>query len=155
MKKALLLMSVAILTACNSSGESKSSKIEKTSEKPTAAVKLMTKADYLQKIHNYEKSPNDFIYEGKLPSIVNFSAAWCGQCRKVAPILDKMAVKYDGKINIYKIDVDTEEELAAVHGIKAIPTMILFPMNGQPQIIRGALPEDQIEAAIQQVLLSK
>ena len=158
MKKVLLLLGIAMAISCNSNGEGNKSQeaTENVAKKvlPTASVKHITKAEYLQLVYNYEKNPKTFVYEGKIPAIVDFYADWCGPCKRVAPILDKLAAKYAGKINIYKVDVDAEKDLAGAHGIQSIPTMILFPIGGQPQVVQGALPEDQLEAAIQQVLLA-
>lgn len=157
MKKILLVAVAGLLFAGSCSGEKKP-KAENTNAPKavaTAGIKHITKAEYLKLVWNYEKNPKTFVFEGKTPVIVDFYATWCGPCKRVAPILEKMAQKYAGKITIYKVDVDEERDLAAAHGIQSIPTMYFYPKTGQPQVVQGALGEDQLEQAIQQVLLSK
>ena len=67
---------------------------------------------------------------GDQPLVVDFWATWCGPCRMVAPIIEELAAKYDGKIVVGKCDVEDKDELAAEFGIRNIPT-ILFFKNGE------------------------
>lgn len=157
MNKFLLLATAALFLQCTQSNAetkkvAKAKPAKSTAAAPAATVKHITKAEYLALVYNYEKNPDAFAFEGKLPAIVDFYADWCGPCKRVAPILDKMAAKYAGKVNIYKVDVDNEKELASAHGIRSIPTMIFFPMKGQPQVVQGALPEAQLEDALTKIL---
>lgn len=156
-KKFLLVAAVGLLFACNSSGEKKPStgKVAAGKIADAAGVKHIGKTEFLTLIYNYEKSPKTFVYNGKLPSIVDFYAVWCGPCKRVAPILDKLALKYAGKINIYKVDVDQEPDLASAFGIQSIPTMYFYPKTGEPQVVQGAMGEEQLEQAIQKVLFAK
>ena len=66
----------------------------------------LTKAEFLDKVVNYEANPNEWKYLGDKPAIVDFYASWCGPCKMVAPILDELAQEYDGKIYVYKIDTE-------------------------------------------------
>ena len=92
---------------------------------------------------------------GDKPAIIDFYASWCGPCKMIAPILDELAAEYAEEIYIYKIDTEQEQELAAAFGIQSIPTLLLVPMNENPQIIRGALPKASFKEAIDKVLLKK
>ena len=74
---------------------------------------------------NYES----IVTEG-LPVVVDFSATWCGPCKKIAPIIEKLAVEYQGRVNIGKCDVDDNEELTSKFGIRNVPTVI-FIKNGE------------------------
>lgn len=97
----------------------------------------ISKADFLKLVMNYETNTETWMFEGDKPCLIDFYADWCGPCRITSPILDELAGTYAGKINIYKIDVDVEKELAAVFGIQSIPTFLFCPMNGQPTISSG------------------
>lgn len=112
----------------------------------------LTKQTFLDKVFNYEKS-KDWKFEGKLPCIIDFYADWCGPCKMVAPILEELSKEYEGKINIYKVDTEVEQELAGAFGIQSIPSMLFCPQDGQPQMAQGALPKDSLKQAIEEVLL--
>jgi thioredoxin len=106
---------------------------EQTSTKPVH----LTKQDFLDKVMDYEKNPREWVYKGKLPCLIDFYADWCAPCRITAPILEELAEDYAGKINIYKIDIQRERELARVFGISGIPAFLYCPMDGNPSITSG------------------
>lgn len=117
-------------------------------------VEHLTKQTFLEKVFNYEKN-TEWKFEGNLPCLIDFYADWCGPCKMVAPILDELSVEYAGKINIYKINTEEEQELAGAFGIRSIPSMLFVPMNDQPQMAVGALPKDNLKQAISEVLLKE
>ena len=114
-------------------------------------VEHLTKETFLEKVFNYEKN-KEWKFEGDIPAIVDFYADWCGPCKMVAPILDELSGEYEGKINIYKVDTEAEQELAAIFGIRSIPSMLFVPMEDKPQMSAGALPKDSLKDAIKDVL---
>ena len=118
-------------------------------------VKELTKQEFLSKVANYEASPDKWIYEGDKPCIVDFFATWCGPCKMIAPILEELAGEYEGKIDIYKVDTEKEEELAASFGIRSIPSLLFCPMGEHPQMARGAMSKADFKKAIEEVLLKK
>ena len=124
-----------------------------TSDATETNVKHLSKKEFLEKIYNYEKNPDKWVYEGDKPAIVDFYATWCGPCKVVAPILEELANEYAGKIVIYKIDTDKERELSAALGIQSIPTLLFIPMKGDPQVAQGALPKESLKRAIDEFLL--
>jgi thioredoxin 1 len=111
----------------------------------------LTKQTFLEKVFNYEKN-KDWMYEGKLPSIIDFYADWCGPCKMIAPVLEELSNEYAGKINIYKVDTEAEQELAAAFAIRSIPSMLFIPMSEQPQMANGALPKQELHKLIKEVL---
>ncbi|HNS17208.1 MAG TPA: thioredoxin [Bacteroidales bacterium] len=114
----------------------------------------LTKDTFLKKIFNYEEN-QEWKFEGKLPCVIDFYADWCGPCKMVAPILEELSKEYDGKIDIYKVNTEDEQELSSVFGIRSIPSMLFCPMNGQPQMAVGALPKNSLRQAIDDILLGK
>lgn len=119
----------------------------------TMKTEHLTKATFLEKVMDYEKNPNEFKYLGDKPALIDFYATWCGPCKALAPSLEELAEEYDGKVHIYKIDVDKEQELAAVFGVRSVPSLLFIPMDGQPQMAAGAMPKNALEDVIKEVLL--
>jgi thioredoxin 1 len=114
-------------------------------------VESLTKDSFLQKVFNYEQN-KEWKFEGKLPCIIDFYADWCGPCKMVEPILQELAQEYQGKLNIYRVDTQAQQELAAAFGIQSIPSMLFVPLNDKPQMVMGALPKNALKKAIKEVL---
>ena len=112
----------------------------------------LTKETFTAKVFDFENN-KEWKFSGELPCIIDFYADWCGPCKMVAPILEQLSNEYKGKINIYKIDTDQEQELAAVFGIRSIPSLLFCPREGKPQMAMGALPKEAFVDAINNVLL--
>jgi thioredoxin len=112
----------------------------------------LTKETFMQKVFNYEDN-QEWKYEGARPCLIDFYADWCGPCKIVAPILEELSKEYEGKIDIFKINTEEEQELSAVFGIRSIPTMLFCPVEGNPQMAVGALPKNSLKQAIDEVLL--
>lgn len=121
-------------------------------EKPTTKVVHITKADFLKKVYDFEKNPDEWKYLGSQPAIVDFYADWCGPCRQLSPVLDELAKEYSGKLTIYKVNVDNERGLATFFGIRSIPTLLFIPMKDKPQRSLGALSKTELKGIIKDVL---
>lgn len=164
MKKILgasLVLFMIAFTACGNQTKDSAASNETTTENVTSTetVKMgtikLTKAEFLAKVANYEENPNEWVYMGDKPCIVDFYADWCGPCKVIAPILEELAKEYAGQIYIYKVDTEQERELAGAFGIRSIPSLLFVPMEGQPQMAMGALPKETFKKAIDEVLLNK
>lgn len=116
-------------------------------------IKLTTE-DFKQKVFDYTQS-QEWKYEGNLPAIIDFYADWCGPCKMVAPVLEELAREYEGKLVIYKVDTEKEEELSAVFGIRSIPTFLFIPVNGAPMLQPGAFPKNVFKQVIEEQLLKE
>jgi thioredoxin len=112
----------------------------------------LTKETFMQKVFNYEDN-TEWKYEGERPCVIDFYADWCQPCKIVTPILEELSREYDGKVDIFKINTEEEQELSAVFGIRSIPTLLFCPVEGQPQMAVGALPKQSLKQAIDEVLL--
>ena len=111
----------------------------------------LTMTSFKEKVFNFEAN-KEWKYEGDLPAIIDFYADWCAPCRMVAPVLEELGKKYDGKLRVYKIDTEAEPELAGMFQVQSIPTIFFIPMEGQPTYAMGALPKKELERAISDVL---
>ena len=116
------------------------------------SLEHLTKETFISKVFDYENN-KEWNFQGELPCLIDFYADWCSPCKMVAPILEELAVEYKGKINIYKVDTEAEQELAAVFGIRSIPSLLFCPSDGAPQMAMGALPKDTFKKAIDDILL--
>ncbi len=117
--------------------EGNTNKAESSQKKNVGDPVKIGKQGFLDQIMDYEKNKTEWVYKGELPSLVDFYADWCRPCRMTSPILDELAEEYKGQIIIYKVDIDEEKELAAVFGVRSIPTFLFIPMNSDPQLSAG------------------
>ena len=111
----------------------------------------LTKETFLCKVFDYEKN-KEWKFEGAKPCVIDFYADWCGPCKMVAPVLEELAHDFEGKLDIYKVDTEEEQELASVFGIRSIPSILFVPAQGQPQMAMGALPKETFIKAFKDVL---
>ena len=111
----------------------------------------LTKEAFLDKVFNYEKE-KEWNYRGDLPAIVDFWAEWCGPCKMIAPVLEELSNEYEGKLKIYKINTDEEQELSQAFGVQSIPTLLFIPLDDKPQMAAGALPRETLLKAMKDVL---
>jgi thioredoxin 1 len=112
----------------------------------------LTEETFKQKVFNYDLN-KEWKYEGNRPAIIDFYADWCAPCRMVAPILEELKEEYGDKLNIYKVDTESEQNLSAMFGIQSIPSLLFVPVEGQPQMAMGALPKETFKRAISEVLM--
>ncbi len=113
----------------------------------------LTKESFVKLVYNYEASPNVWKYEGDKPCIIDFYATWCGPCKMLAPSLEKISEEYNGKLIVYKVDVDKNPELAGMFGIRSVPTLLWIPLNGTPSLSQGVLPKNQLDELVKSTLL--
>ena len=153
--KKLLVTAACILTFAAGADGQTDNKNDNTKQTNTMKTIALTKADFLKKVADYEKNPEEWIYLGDNPAIIDFYASWCGPCKMVAPVLEELAAEYDGQIYVYKVNTEQEQELAALFNIRSIPSFLFIPMNDKPQMAMGAMPKSSFKEAIDGVLLKK
>jgi thioredoxin len=138
------ILSVFVLSCNGQSNKESTAQVVQTSEKTRinslqtdASPVHITKDQFLTLVMDYEKNPEVWQFQGEKPCLIDFYADWCAPCRITSPILEDLAKQYAGKINVYKIDIEKEQELAAVFGVQSIPTFLFCPLDGKPTISSG------------------
>ncbi|MBR5099716.1 MAG: thioredoxin [Bacteroidales bacterium] len=94
----------------------------------------------------------EIVKQGELPVVVDFWATWCGPCRMISPIIDKMAEKYAGRVNVVKCNVDESTDIPMQFGIRNIPTLLFFKGGELVGKSVGAVPQAEIERKIEELL---
>jgi thioredoxin 1 len=144
-----LTLGIIPVTSCQSQQQKKET--SNTASASKQAVEHLTTASFKQKVFNFDVN-KEWKYAGDKPAIIDFYADWCGPCRIVAPTVAKIAEDYKGKINVYKVNVDNEQELASAFGVSGIPAILFIPMTDRPQMSTGVLSKEAFDKAIKDVL---
>ncbi|HAL65603.1 MAG TPA: thiol reductase thioredoxin [Bacteroidales bacterium] len=157
MKKIFLFttLSIVILAfiSCGRNQKTESSENQTDKEALGEQVVQLNGELFREMIWDYTSSPDQWKYKGNKPSVIDFYADWCKPCRIVAPIMEELALKYQGKVTIYKVNTDKEKEVASAFGIRGIPSVLFCPKKGKPQMATGALPKDTYVEVIEEFLL--
>ena len=111
-------------------------------------VTYLTTADFKQKVMDYETHPQEWVFAGHRPVVIDFYATWCRPCKMMSPIVEQLAKQNAGKVDFYKVDIDQEPELASVFGIQSIPTFLFIPMKGKPTAQMGMMEKEEMEKVI-------
>ena len=152
---ALMLFAGIFTSSC--SNKNANQKIAQTSPDSVSDKKQntmeMTLEMFNERIMDMKNNPNKWAYKGTRPAIIDFYATWCGPCKITAPILDSLAFEYKGKLEVYKVDVDKQRELASMFGIESIPSLLFIPIKGQPLMQVGAEGRADLEKIIKEKLL--
>lgn len=106
---------------------------------------------FKEKVFDYVNE-KEWKYKGDKPAIIDFYADWCSPCKMLAPILEEIDAEYNDKIQIYKINTEEEQELSYAFGIQSIPSILFIPLDDQPRMAVGALPKNNLEEIIKDVL---
>lgn len=102
---------------------------------------------FKEKVFDFEKN-KDWAFKGSRPAIIDFYADWCGPCHMLAPTLERVAETYKGQVDIYKINTEESPELAALFGVRGIPSLLFIPTQGEPAMSSGVIPEESFTQAI-------
>lgn len=113
----------------------------------------LTSEQFMARVGDYKSNPGHFEFLGDKPALIDFYAEWCGPCKMLAPVLEELSGEYAGKVDIYKVNVDEEEELAMLFGIRSIPTLIFIGQDGTMHRSQGAMGKPQLKEAIEKTLL--
>ena len=156
----IMLAMTTVLSACSSNKKNVEKQVEQVAEeqsqpdsgKNAGAVDYLSTAEFRNKIMDYVEHPDEWVYKGTRPAVIDFYTTWCGPCKMMAPIVEEMAKTYAGKVDFYKVDIDKEQELAQTFGIQSIPTFLFIPVKGKPSAQMGAMQKADFEEMVKTVL---
>lgn len=110
----------------------------------------ITTADFKKYVWDFEIDNQNIVLKTNVPVILDFYATWCRPCKMLSPELKALQKEYQGKLVIYKIDVDKERELARFFGVKAMPTLYFIPLKGKATYAQGYMTQDQLKSIVDQ-----
>lgn len=113
-------------------------------------MEILNSETFKSKVYNYEQN-KDWTFIGQRPAIIDFYADWCAPCRALAPVLDEVAQKYQGKVDIYKVDTEASPELAHLFSVRGIPAILFIPLQGEPAMASGFMPATSFDEAIKEL----
>ena len=115
----------------------------------------LTKGGFLRRVADIATLADEWKFLGNKPAVIDFYATWCGPCKALSPILEEVSEEYAGKVDIYKVNVDDEQELSRMFEIRSIPTLFFIPLNGKPHRTMGAMSKEQLRKAIDELIKSR
>lgn len=110
---------------------------------------------FKQEVYDFTKNPDTWTFNGDLPVVIDFFATWCGPCKMLSPVLDKLAGEYDGRIKVFKVDVDKEPELASMFRVRSVPTLVFVPKDANPMVMTGGMGIEGLRKIVDDNLLKK
>ena len=144
-----LLAAIMFFAGCANAGAQN----DKKKDEAPKAVKELNAASFSKQV--FDMNSENLVYLGDKPAIVDFTATWCGPCKRITPILEELAKEYEGQIVIYKIDVDKEKGLAQAFNVSSIPAVLYIPLSGEPVMTVGARGKERFIEEIGTLLLQK
>jgi thioredoxin len=145
----LIVTSLLIFASCGNAGAQN----DKNKDNAPKAVKELNAESFTKQV--FDMDSENLVFLGDKPTIVDFTASWCGPCQRISPILEELAKEYEGKITIYKIDVDKEKGLAHAFNVSSIPAVLYIPLEGEPVMTVGARGKERFKEEIKTLLLKK
>jgi thioredoxin len=152
--KTIIIAAVILISGLSCNNNAKTNNNVESKKVKKMKVEHLTKDQFISNIFDYQ-TKKEWEFSGDQPILIDFYADWCGPCKALAPVLEEIAYEYNGKVKIYKINTEEQQELAAAFGIRSIPSLLFIPKDGKPQMAQGALPKDALKESIDRVLLGE
>lgn len=152
----IAILGLMLLVGCKPKGSTEPKPSPERPRQESVAPKVtpveLTASEFKKRVANYETHPNEWVFLGDKPAVIDFYATWCGPCKATAPVFADLANTFAGKVDFYKIDIDRQPELASLFGVTSIPSLLFIPKDGKPTMSVGAMDKQRMRAAIQDLL---
>ena len=152
MNKTILFFLALVLAATTACGRGSSNnnpvKEETMATEGNGKVIHLTKAEFLAKVYNFEKNPEEWKYEGDKPAIVDFYADWCGPCKMLSPVIDELSGELEN-VNFVKVDIDQSMDLAQKFKIVSVPTLKVFKNGEEVDTLMGFMPKEVLKSKVE------
>jgi len=160
----LFRIALLLLVSCGGQKDSKTTDETETITKTelpasghwdgTGTVVYLSQDDFASQVFDFRNEKN-WNYKGTVPCVIDFYADWCKPCKLVAPIMDELAAKYKGKVQFFKINIDMEKDLTNAFRIQSIPSILVCPMQGNPVMTQGVLPQNEYERLLDEIVFKQ
>lgn len=126
-----------------SSEEAQDQKVSEAIEQ--SPIRWLTDDNFALAVADYKENKDNYL--GNKPCLIDFYADWCGPCKKISPVIDELAKKYEGQIMFYKVNVDNSPAVANAYSIDAIPCLF-FCKDGKMERVVGAIPAEELASRL-------
>ena len=155
MKKIITVVALAfVFLSCNNTNKNAANGTAASTDpvKEVAKPEHLNEPTFSKKVCDFT-SAGAFKYLGDKPCVVDFYADWCKPCKRLGPTMEELATEYQGKIYIYKVNVDENPNVSRYFAVDGIPAVFFIPMNGNPQTLVGLYPKEDYVKQINEFLL--
>ena len=148
----IILAMTTVLSACSSNKKNVEKQVEQVAEeqsqtdsgKNAGVVDYLSTAEFRNKIMDYVEHPDEWVYKGTRPAVIDFYTTWCGPCKMLAPVLEEVSGEMSDAVSFYNVDVDENPDLAQKFGITSIPALVVLKEGEKAGMQVGFLPKDGV-----------
>ncbi len=145
------VLALSSLMACNAQAQDNKDNETTVATKSAGTVTSLTEATFYEKVYDLRNTER-LEFKGDRPVVVDFYATWCGPCKQMAPILEEMAQEFAGQVDVYKVDIDQNRNLAGMIGIQSIPTFLFINAEGEPKLTVGGMEKAQFKKLFKEIV---
>jgi thioredoxin len=114
-------------------------------------MKSINTQEFKELVYDFQKNPNNFIFNGKKPLLLDFYADWCAPCKSLMPIIDSLSI-INQDVDFFKLNVEDESDVTAFFNIRNIPYLLLINKEGEKKTISGYKSKDELQNIINNFL---
>lgn len=125
-----------------------------SSKKNSGPIEPLTYDTFIEKVWDFKSQPDEFAGRNKKPCVIIFSSSQSEPCKKLQPIIEALQKKHKDQVTFYSVDVEAEQALGNSFKIDIVPTVMLFPKDGQPQMVQGLRSQTEYDKIVDQLVVN-